>query len=247
MSCDQKTFHRYVQYVSSCPNCHKWGLLFAQYHAGVTRLFGPYLSVLHYKRERSREIYQKQRQLGATNTEANIKATTRKTAYRCYFGKTYPGMFTKRIRGPDEPILSLPPPLRGFDLAHTKLSENKVGQIRKLYATGKYSQDELAEQFGVAQVEIGKLVRGEIRGKNPHLIDKQPFSQLRKLYQKTARGESHPQAKLTSTQVAEIRKRYAEQGITFKQLGQEYGVAPQTVHSIVRGKLWKQLAEAHLK
>ena len=47
---------------------------------------------------------------------------------------------------------------RGEDNARAKLSVNAVLLIRKLYLTGEYFQRELAEQFGVAQTIISRIV-----------------------------------------------------------------------------------------
>ncbi len=48
-------------------------------------------------------------------------------------------------------------------------------------------------------------------------------------------GENNPAARLTNIQVEEIRKRYAEGGVTQAQLGEKYGVTFQTISDIVRG------------
>jgi hypothetical protein len=50
------------------------------------------------------------------------------------------------------------------------------------------------------------------------------------------RGEQHPGAKLLDADVAEIRKRHAEGGLTYTALGAEYGVDPTTIARIVQGK-----------
>lgn len=42
-----------------------------------------------------------------------------------------------------------------------KLSEAQVDEIRELYATGSFTQKELAERFGVWQNTIGRIVRHE--------------------------------------------------------------------------------------
>ena len=43
----------------------------------------------------------------------------------------------------------------------TKLSGEEVSEIRKLYATGKFRQQDLAEIYGVNQTNIGFIVRQE--------------------------------------------------------------------------------------
>jgi hypothetical protein len=42
---------------------------------------------------------------------------------------------------------------------HAKLTDDDVREIRRLYATGKFSQQELARLFGVSQRMIGFIVR----------------------------------------------------------------------------------------
>ena len=46
-------------------------------------------------------------------------------------------------------------------------------------------------------------------------------------------GEKHPQAKFSSEQVAEIRRRYAAGGILQRELATEYGTTEKYVHSLV--------------
>lgn len=53
-------------------------------------------------------------------------------------------------------------------------------------------------------------------------------------------GEQSPVARLTWTQVDEIRSRYAQGGITQKALGKEFGVHEETIGSIIRHDTWKE-------
>jgi hypothetical protein len=55
-------------------------------------------------------------------------------------------------------------------------------------------------------------------------------------------GEAHGQAKVTASQVLEIRNRYAVGGVSTQALGQEFGLAHTTVGNIVRGKTWVHVA-----
>lgn len=54
------------------------------------------------------------------------------------------------------------------------------------------------------------------------------------------RGETHPRAKLTSVQVAEIRERYASGGVTHRSLAAEYGLNHANIGEIIRGRHWKE-------
>lgn len=50
---------------------------------------------------------------------------------------------------------------RGNTSSRSKLSEDQVREVRRLYATGQYSQRQLAEKFGVARRTIGAMTDGQ--------------------------------------------------------------------------------------
>lgn len=54
------------------------------------------------------------------------------------------------------------------------------------------------------------------------------------------RGENHPNAKLTWSQVHEMRTRYAAGGVTKRQLSVEYGVREWSIYQIIGNKHWKE-------
>lgn len=81
---------------------------------------------------------------------------------------------------------------------------------------------------------------------NPaHLFLGTPLDNVRDMMAKgrdrRPRGEEHPHAKLTADQVREIRARHAAGGVTFAQLGREYGLHYVSVSAIVKGKKWKSV------
>lgn len=51
--------------------------------------------------------------------------------------------------------------LRGEQIHQSKIVEQDVIDIRKMYATGEYRQSELAEMYGVTQTNVGNIVRGK--------------------------------------------------------------------------------------
>jgi|SRR5579875_1134712 len=53
------------------------------------------------------------------------------------------------------------------------------------------------------------------------------------------RHEQHPRAKLASADVAFIRERYAQGGVTHRDLARKYGVDRTTVTAILRGVNWR--------
>jgi hypothetical protein len=54
-----------------------------------------------------------------------------------------------------------------------------------------------------------------------------------------ARGENHGSAKLTETDVRELRRLYREEGIGSWRLGQRFGISDRHALDIVRGVCWK--------
>jgi hypothetical protein len=57
-------------------------------------------------------------------------------------------------------------------------------------------------------------------------------------------GERNPAAKLCESQVAEIRRRFAQGGITRTALAREYGVHKGTVGRIISGSYWTDATES---
>lgn len=54
---------------------------------------------------------------------------------------------------------SHPPPLHvGSDVHTAKLTEEQVKEIRSLYATGRYTQSELGQSFGVNKEQINRII-----------------------------------------------------------------------------------------
>jgi hypothetical protein len=60
--------------------------------------------------------------------------------------------------------------------------------------------------------------------------------------ERRARGERHGRAKLTETDVVEIR-RLAQQGVSQRVIGERFGVHASTVGFIARGEHWTHLKE----
>lgn len=54
-----------------------------------------------------------------------------------------------------------------------------------------------------------------------------------------AAGARHPQAKLDDDKVIRIRKRYAEGGVTQRDLAKEFGVYQTVISKILLGKIWR--------
>jgi len=57
-------------------------------------------------------------------------------------------------------IVSVPPVRYGTENNRAKLTESIVRQVRKLYATGEYSQREIGDMFGVTKTTINNVIVG---------------------------------------------------------------------------------------
>lgn len=58
------------------------------------------------------------------------------------------------------------------------------------------------------------------------------------------RGEKNPTAKLTWAKVTEIRRLYANGGVSQRALGEMFGVEQTSVGFVVRGETWREVAGA---
>lgn len=99
-----------------------------------------------------------------------------------------------------------------------KLPSNRVKRIQQLYATGNYTQDELAEMFGVSQSFISKWTTEKLGN----------------------RGERNGQAKFGPDTVRKIRH-LAAQGLMYKTIAQRFNVGPMCISRIVKRERWAHL------
>ncbi|MCR4339256.1 MAG: HNH endonuclease [Gemmatimonadaceae bacterium] len=118
----------------------------------------------------------------------------------------------------------------------TKLSDAQVIEIRKAYTGSWGQQSKLAREYGVTQVLISKIVRGEIRA---HLAPEHIHPGVG-----PHRGGEHGRSKLKEDDVRTMRERYADGGVSQQQLAEEYGLRPAVVHGILRHRTWKHVTLA---
>lgn len=120
---------------------------------------------------------------------------------------------------------------RGEGHANAKLSTKQVREIRARYTGAWGQQTGLAEEYGVTQMLVSKIVRGEVW---THVPGNHPGTGLHS-------GEEHGCAKLTPRQVRAMRRRFDHGKVTMQELAETYGVGRQIVRDIVRGKTWKHV------
>ena len=120
---------------------------------------------------------------------------------------------------------------RGEGAGRAKLTEAQVHEIRRRFS-GRYGeQTRLAQEFGVTQGLIAKIVRGELW---THLADcpREPIP--------VPRDVAHG-AKLSEEQVREVRERYTGGYGQQTVLAREYGVPVSVIRKVVHGQTWKRL------
>lgn len=120
---------------------------------------------------------------------------------------------------------------RGEQHGSSKFSDEQVLEIRRRYAAGNVTQQELGDEFGVDRKTVSVIVRRETW---EHLKDEVGW---------TPGGGRNGSSKLSAEQVLEIRRRYAAGGVTQEKLADEFGVDRTAVHNIVRRKTWTHLAD----
>lgn len=99
------------------------------------------------------------------------------------------------------------------------LTTEIVLEIRQKYATGNFDQGDLADEYGISRMQIGKIVLGRVW--------------------KDAGGEIKPardNTKITRDQAAEIRSLYATGEWSCKRLGQRFGLSSSMIHLIVTNR-----------
>ncbi len=77
--------------------------------------------------------------------------------------------------------------------------------------------------------------------RDPQRVARGECSGARKHPETIPRGEKRPHAKLTESQVREIRRRYANGGVFYRELASEFGVGCGTIRRIVLRLKWRHV------
>ena len=120
-------------------------------------------------------------------------------------------------------------PQRGANSPVAKLTNEQSLEIIRRNVAGERHKS-LAEEFGVSLTTIGKLARG------------QRWNGLQGARRLDSRreGTGNHLAKLTEAKVREIRAA-RETGTPYRQLAEQYGVAPSSILAVMQGRTWKQV------
>src|SRR5687768_768538 len=94
--------------------------------------------------------------------------------------------------------------------------------VRELYATGQYSETQLAAEFDLSRTAVHPMLapRGDGFG-----------TAIREIQALHRHGR-----KLTDAEVQEIRARYRPHVVTARALAEEYGVSRDLINKIVQGR-----------
>lgn len=120
---------------------------------------------------------------------------------------------------------------RGEKSWKSKLTEDKVKEIKILLMEGQLTQKEIASKFGIKHGMITNIYKKKywwwvsVPGFNPK--------------EKYSSGPTN--AKLNIEQVKEIKNLLKESGMTQKEIAVKYNVAVQTICLINSGKRWSHI------
>lgn len=124
-------------------------------------------------------------------------------------------------------------PPKGETHWSTDLTVEDVVRIREAYAQGNVTQYELADKYNVTVGAINCMVLGltwkDVGG---------PRTKRGHVNPPVKRGEACYQAILTEDDVREIRRLYAAGGISYKKIGDRYGVNATHIYKIVKRHEW---------
>jgi len=104
-----------------------------------------------------------------------------------------------------------------------KLTDDQVKEIRKLYATKRYTQTKLSEMFNVSLTQIHKIVNNKQWNGGPQITA--PLTK----------------PNLTKEIAQEIINKYKTGNYKQAELCQEYNLSPAQVSRIISGKRWPEL------
>ena len=151
---------------------------------------------------------------------------------------SYPGYLVNRngdVRGRSVPTLK---PQLTRDGYHRVLLYNENGpqhfSVHQLVCAAFNGKRPLG--FSVNHING---VRADNRAENLEWVTPKQNTQHRRNCGTYPSGEKNSRAKLSEDQARQVMK-LRSQGLTYKQIGQQFGVRPSTIGWLVTGKTWKE-------
>lgn len=124
---------------------------------------------------------------------------------------------------------------RGEKQAGHKVATAQVVEMRARYRENEnLSTDDLAEQFGISQVEALRIITGKRWAHVPGAI---------KARRRARHGEHNGRARLSRASVVEARKRFAT-GEPIADLATHFGVGYEQMRRAIRGEAWASIPGA---
>lgn len=118
----------------------------------------------------------------------------------------------------------------------TKETRNKISKARKGKPSAPWTDGRKAKASAKLK---GRIISEESKAKMSAARQGwTPSPELVAIVKQTVKGEGNGRAKLTNEQVAEIKRRRKEEGLTLVQLSEIYGVHFSQIGRILRGQAW---------
>lgn len=109
---------------------------------------------------------------------------------------------------------------------------NDAINIRKLYSTNKYNQSEIARIYKVSQFAISSILRNRTHY-DPFYVP---------VISKDNRvGECNHLAKLTESDIVDIRNMYINDHLSYNNIAKIYNVDRSTISAIIKRQTWKHV------
>ncbi len=135
--------------------------------------------------------------------------------------------------------------LVGAESPTAKLTESQVQDIRLKYLKG-FGFRRLARQFNVGRTTIRHIIIGiswkELSISNETANSIKLVREERAATAKLIKNQVYETHKLTEIQVKEIREIYANGGVTYSKLANDYGFNRHTIKNLLLGKTWKHIS-----
>ncbi len=124
---------------------------------------------------------------------------------------------------------------RGADVPGSKLTDEKVAEMRRLRVSGK-SLNWLGGKYGVDPSTVDAICKGETW---KHVFERDDCPTFGIML--SVSGQTKPNAKLNADDVRQIRKLLAD-GVSGKKVAAKFGVHKATISDIRCGKIWRDIS-----
>lgn len=125
---------------------------------------------------------------------------------------------------------------RTSSISRDKLTEKQVVEIRELYATGNFTQQELAEEYGVSRRNVSDIIRfkswEDVGG--PKLKDERKYKKYGMM------GVSVTNSLRVPKDIIAIRQLY-DSGITLKNIARLFDLSPGFIGQICRREAYESI------